>query len=172
MLFSHTVYEQIHCVKNVQVRSFCWPVFSCNRTEYRKIRTRKNSIFGHFSRSDCGSQKNVLAASQFFLHRKSENHCFGSSHHNGRIEAWWSQFRRLKSSFIIDMFKDLAQSGYYNCDDKPQRSMAHYCFGPLIQSELECCKEQWNSYYIRKLVSNEVFGRPDYLYFFYGQQCL
>ena len=33
-----------HCVKSVQIRSFFWSVFSC-------IRTRKNSIFGHFSRS-------------------------------------------------------------------------------------------------------------------------
>ena len=39
------------CVKSVQIRSFFWSVFSCIRTEYRKIRTRKNSIFGYFSRS-------------------------------------------------------------------------------------------------------------------------
>ena len=32
-----------HCVKSVQIRSFFW-------SEYRKIRTRKNSVFGHFSR--------------------------------------------------------------------------------------------------------------------------
>ena len=37
----------IHCVKSVQIRSIFWPVFSC-------IRTRKNSVFGHFSRSDLG----------------------------------------------------------------------------------------------------------------------
>ena len=30
---------------------FFWSVFSCIRTEYRKIRTRKNSVFGHFLRS-------------------------------------------------------------------------------------------------------------------------
>ena len=49
----------------VQIRSIFWSVFSCARTEYgdlrskspiqseyRKIRTRKYSIFGHFSRSD------------------------------------------------------------------------------------------------------------------------
>ena len=40
-----------HCVKSVQIRSFFWSVFSCIRTEYRKIRTRKNSVLGHFSRS-------------------------------------------------------------------------------------------------------------------------
>ena len=41
----------IHCVKSVQIRSFFWSVFPCIRTEYRKLRTRKNSAYGHFSRS-------------------------------------------------------------------------------------------------------------------------
>ena len=29
-------------------RSFFWSVFSCILTEYSKIRTRENSVFGHF----------------------------------------------------------------------------------------------------------------------------
>ena len=29
--------------------SFFWPVFSCIQSKYRKIRTRKNSVFGDFS---------------------------------------------------------------------------------------------------------------------------
>ena len=37
-----------HCVKSVQIRSFFWSVFSCIRTEYRKIQTRKNPVFAHF----------------------------------------------------------------------------------------------------------------------------
>ena len=48
-----------NCVKNVQIRSYFWFVFSCIRTEYgdllvriQKIRTRNNSVFGHFSRSE------------------------------------------------------------------------------------------------------------------------
>jgi len=72
---------------------------------------------------------------------------FGSSHHNQRIEAWWSQFRRLKSNFLIGMFRDLVQSGYYNCDDEIQKAIARYCFGPLIQMEFDSCKEQWNNHY-------------------------
>ena len=40
-----------HCVKIVHIGSFFWSVFSCIRTEYRNIRTRKNSVFGYFSRS-------------------------------------------------------------------------------------------------------------------------
>ena len=53
-----TSYPSWHCVKSVQIRSYFWSVFSCIRTEYgdlrskyRKIRTRNNSVFGHFSRS-------------------------------------------------------------------------------------------------------------------------
>ena len=41
-----------HCVKSVQIQSFFWSVFFCIRTEYRKIWTRKNSAFGHFSCSE------------------------------------------------------------------------------------------------------------------------
>ena len=43
--------EKEHCVKSVQIMSFIWSVFSRIRTEYGEIRTRKNSVFGHFSRS-------------------------------------------------------------------------------------------------------------------------
>ena len=40
-----------HCVKSAQIRSFFWSVFSRIQSKYRKIRTRKNSVFGHFSRT-------------------------------------------------------------------------------------------------------------------------
>ena len=39
------------CMKIVQKRSFFWFVFSCIQSEYRKIQTTKNSVFGQFSRS-------------------------------------------------------------------------------------------------------------------------
>ena len=39
------------CVKSVQIRRYFWFVFSCIRTEYRKIQTINNSVFEHFSRS-------------------------------------------------------------------------------------------------------------------------
>ena len=37
-----------HCVKSVEIGSYFWSVFSCIRTEYRKIRTRNNSVSGYF----------------------------------------------------------------------------------------------------------------------------
>ena len=36
----------------MQIQSYFWSVFSRIRTEYGKIWTRNNSVFGHFSRSD------------------------------------------------------------------------------------------------------------------------
>ena len=50
-IFGVTFIWPYHCVKSVQIRSYLWSVFSFIRTEYRKIRTRNNSVFGHFSRS-------------------------------------------------------------------------------------------------------------------------
>ena len=55
-----------HCEKSVQIRSYFWSVFSCILTEYgeirrdispysvreREYRSRNNSVFGHFLRSD------------------------------------------------------------------------------------------------------------------------
>ena len=41
----------VYCIKSAQSRSFFWSVFSCIHSEYRKIRTRKSSVFGQFSRS-------------------------------------------------------------------------------------------------------------------------
>ena len=46
-------YMTLYCVKSVQIWSYFWSVFSCIQSEYRKIRTRNNSVFGHFSRSAC-----------------------------------------------------------------------------------------------------------------------
>ena len=44
-IFQWFLYPWIwHSVKSAQIRSYFWPVFSCNRT-------RNNSVFGHFSRS-------------------------------------------------------------------------------------------------------------------------
>ena len=58
------ILSHYHCVKSIQIRIFFWsvfPVFGLNaenygvnlriQCEYRKTRTRKNAVFGHFSRS-------------------------------------------------------------------------------------------------------------------------
>ena len=51
IIFCALFFIILHCVKSVQIRSYFWSAFSHIWTEYRKIRTRNNSVFGHFSRS-------------------------------------------------------------------------------------------------------------------------
>ena len=53
---SHKESLAIHCIKSVEIRSYFCYIFFCIWTEYRKIRTRKNFVFGHFSRSDSYSK--------------------------------------------------------------------------------------------------------------------
>ena len=43
---------RIHYVKSVQIRSYFWSILSCIQSEYKKLRTRNYSVFGHFSLSD------------------------------------------------------------------------------------------------------------------------
>ena len=45
------MFSELSCVKSVQITSFFWIVFSSIQSEYRKIWTRKNSVFGNFLRS-------------------------------------------------------------------------------------------------------------------------
>ena len=43
--YSENVACDFYCVKTVQIRSYFGSVFSCIPTEYRKIRTRNNSVY-------------------------------------------------------------------------------------------------------------------------------
>ena len=63
-IFCSLFYEKkmLHCVKRVQIGSYFWFIFSCIQSEYRKIRTRINCLFGHFPRS-----------APFYASWKSEN---------------------------------------------------------------------------------------------------
>ena len=45
------LYSKKNCVKSVQILSYFCSVFSCIQSKYRKIWTRNNSVFGHFSHS-------------------------------------------------------------------------------------------------------------------------
>ena len=48
-------------MKSVQIQSYFWSVFFRIQSEYRKIRTRNNSVFGHFSRSDSFFENVILS---------------------------------------------------------------------------------------------------------------
>ena len=99
-------------MKCVQIRSFFWSVFSRIRTEFgeilhislysvriREIRTRKNSVFEHFSRSE---SYNLRVLSQGYSH-KFQGFCLCKNHklfstntmiqflaiHKSSLRAFW-----------------------------------------------------------------------------------
>ena len=68
-----------HCVKSVQIRSYFWsafPVFGLYfvnlriESEYRKIRTRNNFVFGHFSLSVYALNKTPFGETGFLSNRQ------------------------------------------------------------------------------------------------------
>ena len=73
--------ENIHCVESVQIRSFFWSAFSRIRAEYGEIRsisvirTRKNSVFWHFSCSDGFKSRITAMASVLPILKRSHRRC-------------------------------------------------------------------------------------------------
>ena len=63
----HKTVCDYHCIKSVQIRSIFWSAFSRIQPEHRKIRARKNSVFGLFSRSVFLGNYSVLIVGVMFL---------------------------------------------------------------------------------------------------------
>ena len=123
-------------------------------------------------RTDCDTENCVLAAIQCYFRREHTDEfagdkaqIYGSSHSNQRIEAWWSCLRRNLSSFIINLFTDLVESGEYNSDDKLEKECSKFCFTGVIKKELNRFKSEWNTHHIRKSEISQAHGRTDELYF-------
>ena len=61
-----------HCLTCAQIQSFSGPYFPafvslCIQSKCQKIRTKKNSVFGHFSRSDHYQKLQDMSRSRHFL---------------------------------------------------------------------------------------------------------
>ena len=119
-------------------------------------------------RSDCCTENIIIARMQcYFMRNHNDEECgersyvYGSSHSNQRIEALWSQFRRVKTTYIINFFKTLTEETKYNSEDHLHKSCAWYSFGDLIQTELNNFREQWNNHYVCRGWDTEVYDRPD-----------
>ena len=63
-------------------------------------------------RTDCGTENGIMAAIQAYFRQHGNDefagfnsHKYGTSPSNQRIEAWWSYYRRGRSSWWIDFLK-------------------------------------------------------------------
>ena len=115
-------------------------------------------------RTDCGTENGVMAALQCEFRSSTDAHFFGTSPANQRIESWWSQLRRSRSTWWMNYFKDMIERGHLNTNNGLQMECLWICFSALIQKDLDLVKEQWNTHRIRASRHDTVAGIPDELY--------
>ena len=90
---------------------------------------------------------------------------YGDSKRNQRIEAWWSCFKKSRSSWWINLFKDLMDSGQFESGNILHKECIWFCFCDILQKDLNYTKTLWNNHYIRSSRHETVPGRPDELYY-------
>lgn len=123
-------------------------------------------------RTDCGTENGTMAAIQCTLRHHhndyfsgASSHMYGSSTNNQRIESWWSIFRKGRSQFWMELFADLRDAGYFNGSHEHQ-CLLRYCFGDVIQKDLDECVRLWNSHRIRpSRTASCPGGKPNELYY-------
>ena len=115
--------------------------------------------------TDLGTENKIMASMQAFFRDDENAHRYVASPRNQRIEGYWSQYRRNRSSWWINLFKDLVETGELNTSDALQKDCLWFCFAELLQEDLNAVKEHWNTHRIRKSRHDTVPGVPDVLYY-------
>lgn len=124
-------------------------------------------------RADLGTENSYVKRMQPFL-RRMGNDAFagarsflqGSSHHNQRIEGWWSFLRKHCIQYWMNVFSQLKEDGSFT-GTFLDKSLIQFCFSNLIQEELYTLQEEWNSHRITPSRNQfGPFGRPNVMYNF------
>ena len=116
-------------------------------------------------RTDCGTENGVMAAMQCTFQNEVNAHKYGTSPANQRIESWWAFYRRSRSSWWMDFFKNLVENYIINTENELQMECLWFCFSQLIQEDLDNVQEQWNTHLIRRSTHGTISGRPNELYY-------
>ena len=87
--------------------------------------SRLNNVIPMIVRSDRGSENVVIAEiQQYFRHKDADEFAgrnsfrYGTSTANQRIEPWWSQFRRHRANWWINVFKDMTALGIFDASNE------------------------------------------------------
>lgn len=73
----------------------------------------------------------------------------GPSTANQRIERYWGEARAAALDYYISFFKTLIHKKILNNKDTMDREYLRFCFGHLIQQDLERIQNEWNSHRLR-----------------------
>ncbi len=96
-------------------------------------------------RTDCGTENGTMAAIQAYFCQHGDDqfagprsHIYGTSPSNQRIQAWWSYYRRGRSSWWIDFFKEMA--GTELLGSEFHLECLWFCFQALLQDDVDKVK--------------------------------
>ena len=124
-------------MKSVHIRSYFWSVCSCIWTEYwylrsGEIRTRNNSVFGHFSRSGP-----VFAPPENIRKRSKKGAlAWNGLKNNSRVVYYWSEFFFQSDFFINHWFSTLWERQDYQTILRKKWSF------PLMTSSVNVTKSE------------------------------
>ena len=94
--------------------------------------------------SDCGTENGIAASMQCFFRQNGNDelagdrsHKYSSSPSNQRIEAWWSYFRRHRSNWWINLFKDMIDYDMLDLGNEFHIECLWFCFSKVLQNDLD-----------------------------------
>ena len=114
--------------------------------------------------TDLGTENSMVASIQSFFRENEDAHLYVSSPRNQRIEGFWSQFCKQRSSWWRSFFLELDESGVMDTTSELHREALWFCFADILQEDLNFVKEHWNTHRIRKSKYQTLSGRPNTLY--------
>ncbi|KAJ8667781.1 hypothetical protein QAD02_009444 [Eretmocerus hayati] len=121
-------------------------------------------------RFDYGTENVIIETLQSSLREEHEDNLsgdnsflYGESTHNQRIESYWGQMRKHSMNFYIEFFKSMKDQRLFNGSQEEIKCL-QFCFGPLIQYDLDQTRILWNKHYIRKQRHKVHHGKPYSMY--------
>lgn len=126
-------------------------------------------------RTDPGTENLVMATMQCLLRANGNDeftgekaHRYGPSTGNQRVECWWSHLTKSRTTWWINLFKDLVDRGVFLPGNIYHNKCIWFCFNELLQHDLDFVVLHWNTHYIRQSrhdTNKTMPGRPDELFF-------
>ena len=118
-------------------------------------------------RTDRGNENGIMGSIQK-CHPDAfakKTHIAGRSTAIQRIESLWGQLRQRVTGFYISLFQSMYLEEIIDLDNPRHIDCLRYCFGLIIQQDLERFVNEWNSHHIRKQRARNISGgKPNGLY--------
>lgn len=137
---------------------------------------RKYGFLPTLMRTDRGTEATLMEDFHMALRSKHNDEFAGiksflrgKSTRNQRIESYWRQFRQHMGDFYIQMFKKMEENRLFEVENPLHVTCLRYCFGNLIQEDMELSRKEWNEHRVRKQnnrgvlggIPNELFNSPE-----------